>query len=138
MAGLGVLGQHGLEQGHQQLPVDDGARPLGPWLGLQHLAGGGSGRQSRGQHRLDLLPERAIQCAEPFFEERRLDLLTLVQIRNEGEATMQFRLYMGDYDQAENGDYTFIEYGNGPASCSGRATPRGRPSLPDHPGGCEP
>lgn len=46
--------------------------------------------------------------------------MTLVQIRNEGETTMQFRLYMGDYDQAENGDYTFIEYGNGPASCSGR------------------
>ncbi|MGH7444653.1 MAG: hypothetical protein ACREKM_07240 [Longimicrobiales bacterium] len=43
-----------------------------------------------------------------------------VQIRNEGDEPMQFRIYLGDYDQAVNGDYDFQEFGSNPRSCDGR------------------
>jgi hypothetical protein len=46
--------------------------------------------------------------------------LAIVQIRNEGGRPMQFRLYVGDYDQNENGDYQFQESGANPSSCDGR------------------
>ena len=46
--------------------------------------------------------------------------MAIVQIRNEGENPMQFRLYLGDYDQNENGDYQFQENGENPNSCAGR------------------
>lgn len=46
--------------------------------------------------------------------------MAIVQIRNEGERPMQFRLYLGDYDQDENGDYQFQDPGTHPSSCDGR------------------
>ena len=46
--------------------------------------------------------------------------MAIVQIRNEGERSMQFRLYLGDYDQAEDGEYQFQEPGTNGNSCDGR------------------
>ncbi len=48
--------------------------------------------------------------------------VTVVQIRNEGEREMQFRVYFSDYDQAENGDYEFQEFGANPSTCAGRVS----------------
>lgn len=46
----------------------------------------------------------------------------IVQIRNEGDKPMQFRIYLGDYDQAEDGNYEFQDYGANPRSCDGRVS----------------
>lgn len=46
--------------------------------------------------------------------------VTVVQIRNEGEGPMQFRIYLNDYDQAEDGDYAFQAFGQSAGSCAGR------------------
>jgi hypothetical protein len=46
--------------------------------------------------------------------------VALVRVRNESAAVMQFRIYLGDYDQNEAGDFHFTEYGAGRGSCAGR------------------
>jgi P pilus assembly chaperone PapD len=51
--------------------------------------------------------------------EARPELSTLV-IKNEGTFEMQFRVYVGDFDQAENGENLFLAPGTHPRSCSAR------------------
>ena len=51
---------------------------------------------------------------------------TAVTVRNDGKAPAQLRFYLGDFDQNENGDFTFLPYGKGPSSCQSKLT-----SFPD-------
>ena len=44
----------------------------------------------------------------------------VVHVRNEGERTLQFRIYAGDYDQGENGDYAVQPFGANARSCEGK------------------
>lgn len=46
--------------------------------------------------------------------------VTVVQVRNEGDRPLQLRMYLSDYDQAEDGAYTFFETGTARGTCAGR------------------
>ncbi|HEU5210676.1 MAG TPA: hypothetical protein VFU06_14880 [Longimicrobiales bacterium] len=46
--------------------------------------------------------------------------VAVVQVRNEGDRPLQLRVYLSDYDQAEDGSYVFHEPGTASGSCLGR------------------
>ena len=46
--------------------------------------------------------------------------IAVVQVRNEGERPLQLRMYLSDYDQAEDGAYVFQAPGAVSGSCAGR------------------
>jgi len=46
--------------------------------------------------------------------------IAVVQVRNEGARPLQLRLYLSDYDQAEDGAYLFHEPGTARGTCQGR------------------
>lgn len=46
--------------------------------------------------------------------------IAVVQVRNEGDRQLQLRMYLSDYDQAEDGTYAFQVPGAVSGSCAGR------------------
>jgi hypothetical protein len=58
--------------------------------------------------------------------------VALIQVRNEGSRQAELRFYLGDFDQANGGDYRFLPYGSTPHSCGDRLSlvPDGAALLP--------